>query len=203
MGEARVETEERVKAALGRGDHDTATTAALSGYGPEILGLLVALHRDHDLASEAFSVFAEKLWTSMKRFEGKCSMRTWAYLLARRASMDVARSERPRGKRAVPLSLAPEVSALVARVRTNTLSILSEQKVAAFTELRRELSEEDQLLLVLRVDRDLPWEDLVLVFLGDDADAETKKRESARLRKRFQLVKERLRTLGRERGLIE
>ena len=42
------------------------------------------------------------------------------------------------------------------------------------------------------------------VFLeGDDAPSdEDTKRESARLRKRFQLVKERLLTMGRERGLL-
>jgi RNA polymerase sigma-70 factor, ECF subfamily len=195
-------TEERVAEALGRRDYSAATTAALTGYGPEILGLLVALQRNHALAGDAFSLFAERLWASMERFEGNCSMRTWAYVIARRASHDVARAEGPRGKRNVPLSLAPEVSALVDRVRTQTLSILAEEKVAAFAELRRELPEEDQMLLVLRVDRDLAWDDLALVFIGEDASAEARKREAARLRKRFQLVKERLRALGRQRGLV-
>lgn len=31
-------TEEEVAEALARGDHDAATTAAIRGYGPEILG---------------------------------------------------------------------------------------------------------------------------------------------------------------------
>ncbi len=197
-----------VRSALERGDHETATTVAIKAYGPEVLGLLVGVLHGHDLASDAFSVFAERLWTSMPKFQGNCSMRTWVYLLARRAARDVVRSERPRGARNVPLSLAPNVSALVARVRTQTLSILAEEKVAAFAELRRELPEEDQQLLVLRVDRGLAWEDLALIFLDENEDAAAPidpaalKRESARLRKRFQLVKDRLRELGRERGLL-
>jgi RNA polymerase sigma-70 factor (ECF subfamily) len=198
------DAETAIKTALERGDHDRATTLTLEAYAPEILGLLVALHRSHDAASEAFSVFSERLWTTMPRFEGKCSMRTWAYVLARRAGYDLMRAEKPRKQKNVPLSQVPEISALVDRVRTQTLSLLAEEKVSAFTALRRELPEEDQMLLVLRVDRDLPWDDLARIFLDEkrEPSPEGLKREAARLRKRFQLVKERLRTLGQERGLI-
>ena len=59
--------------------------------------------------------------------------------------------------------------------------------------LRAELSETDQLLLMLRVDRELDFLEIALVFLGDEQASEAElKRETARLRKRFQLVKARL-----------
>lgn len=57
--------------------------------------------------------------------------------------------------------------------------------------------------VVLRVDRGLAWEELARVMLDDPAaTSEALKRESARLRKRFQLVKEKLLELGREAGLV-
>lgn len=181
------------------GDRKAVTTAALETYGPEILGLLCSMHRNEDEAHDAFSIFAERLWTSMERFEWKCSLRTWAYVVARRASHDVRRAEHRHEKRAVPLSAVDGLDALVAKVRTATMTILRTETKTALQKLRDELPEEDQLLLVLRVDRKLAWDDLAQVF---DADADPKK-ESARLRKRFQLVKEKLYTLGKARGLIE
>jgi RNA polymerase sigma-70 factor (ECF subfamily) len=52
----------------------------------------------------------------------------------------------------------------------------------------------DRTLLMMRVDRDLAWSDIALAF-AEDPDSlsqEDRKRESARLRKRFQLLKKRL-----------
>lgn len=197
------DAEARIRAAWERRAFDRALTDALTAYGPEILGLLVAMHRDHDEASEAFSIFAERLWKAMDRFEFKCSMRTWAYMVARRVSLDMMRSAKARRRRQRPLSDVPEITALVAQVRTRTLSLYREENLSAFVELRRQLPEADQLLLVLRVDREMAWDDLARVFLErDEPSADDVKRESARLRKRFQLVKERLRALGEERGLL-
>lgn len=51
------------------------------------------------------------------------------------------------------------------------------------------------MLLVLRVDKDLAWNELARVMHPEEAeplDEEGLKREAARLRKRFQHVKERL-----------
>ncbi|HEY4059502.1 MAG TPA: hypothetical protein VGM39_22945, partial [Kofleriaceae bacterium] len=63
-------------------------------------------------------------------------------------------------------------------------------------ELRETLPEEDQLLLVLRVERELEWRDLSRVMNPEqELDEEMLTRESARLRKRFQAVKDRLREL--------
>lgn len=55
---------------------------------------------------------------------------------------------------------------------------------------RVDLSEEDQTLLVLRVDPGLASEELVLVMRDDEAplDAGARKRESAKLRKRLQVL---------------
>jgi RNA polymerase sigma-70 factor, ECF subfamily len=196
--------EQSIREAHAAGDFARVATETLQQYGPEVLGLLFALHRDRDEASDAFSVFSERLWQSLAEFEWRCSMRTWAYMLARRVSRDVRRGEGRRGRRNVGLSDA-NVSRVAAQVRTRTLTILRTETKTAIMKLRESLPEDDQLLLVLRVDRDLAWNDLALVFLdakNEESDQETLKREAARLRKRFQLVKERLLEMGRERGLV-
>jgi RNA polymerase sigma-70 factor, ECF subfamily len=202
---AQSSPEQAIRAAWQSKDFDAATTLALNAYGAEIMGLLVGMHRNRTEAEDAFSLFTERLYTTMGRFELRCSMRTWCYTLARRASSDVRRSEGPRQRRQVPLSQTSFVNELVARVRTQTASMFGQDNRDAIARLRDELPEEDRMLLVLRVDRELEWRDLASIFLSEeDAGGEEHvKREAARLRKRFQLVKERLLATGRERGLLK
>ena len=61
--------------------------------------------------------------------------------------------------------------------------------------LREALDPDDRTLLVLRVDRDMPWSDVARVFLGDGArgDEASVARKAAALRKRFERVKAMLR----------
>ena len=185
------------------GDHDAATTAALKAYGPEVLGLLMALHRDETQASDAFALFGERLWQSLPGFRWQCSLRTWAYRIARAASVDQRRADRRRARRQVGLSAG--VSQVAAEVRTATLTYLRTEKRSAIQQLRDELPADDQTLLVLRIDREMAWLDLATVFLADqeiDHDKAALVRESARLRKRFQLVKKRLLETARARGIV-
>jgi RNA polymerase sigma-70 factor (ECF subfamily) len=167
-----------------------------------ILGLLVALHRDEQDAAEVFSTFSEDLWRGLPAFGWQCSFRTWAYVLARNASQRFKKGARRRAGREAPLSEHAVISEVVAAVRTETLTFLRTQKRTQLAALRDALSDDDKTLLILRLDKGLAWNDLARVMLGDGApvgDAELK-REAARLRKRFQLVKDRLVTLARRDG---
>jgi RNA polymerase sigma-70 factor, ECF subfamily len=189
--------ERAMREACAAGDVEGATTAALRRYGPELLGFLVGVHGDYDEASEAFGIFSEKLWSSMARFEWRCSMRTWCYRMVRNVAIDLRRGER--GKRHVGLSSAPEVMEVATRVRTETLSALRTGNRTALERLRDELPEED---------RELEWREIAIVLAESANRAEriedetALKREAARLRKRFQLVTERLRAIARERKLV-
>jgi RNA polymerase sigma-70 factor, ECF subfamily len=200
-------SEDAMRAACLAGDYEGATTATLRRYGPELFGFLVSMHRgDHDAAGEAFSLFSEKLWQSMSRFEWECSLRTWCYRLVHNAGIDVLRGRK--NKRHVGLSSAA-ISKVAAQVRTSTMSALRTEKRSALEQLRDELPEEDRALLILRVDRGLEWREVALVLATGTAKSDALdddgalKREAARLRKRFQLVVERLRAVARERKLIE
>ncbi len=188
------------------GDFAGATEAAMRGYGREIYELLAALHRHDDDASEVFSLFAEGLWRSLPGFAWQSSFRTWAYAVAHRTSLRFRRDARRRAARQAPLPDPSRMEAVVAEVRSATLSYLRTERRSRFAALRATLPPEDQALLMLRVDRQLPWADLARVLHEDDAtplEGKALEREAARLRKRFQLVKEKLYELGRREGLIK
>lgn len=198
-----LEAEIRRRAALA--DFAGAAEVAMRGYGREIFEFLAALHRDEEDAREAFSLFAEGMWRGLPSFAWQCSFRTWAYAVARRSSLRYRRDARRRNKRLAALPEGSSLSALAAEVQSATQSYLRTETQTRFAALRATLPAEDQALLMLRVDRQLPWLDLAEVLHDDEEkplDEQAKKREAARLRKRFQLLKEKLYEMGRREGLV-
>lgn len=208
MGSAvRPDVEDEARARAEKGDWDGAATAALRGYGQEILEVLVAMHRDEVDASEVWSLFAEGVWRGLPRFAWESTLRTWLYAVAKRCSLRYRRDERRRDARQAPLPEGSQASILAADLKSRTASILATTNRSRIAALRDSLPPADRLLLVLRVDRELAWQDLARVMHEtegdgdgplDDADVT---REAARLRKRFQLVKERLHELAAKEGL--
>lgn len=203
---ARHELESRARALCAAGDFDGAATAVLRGYGPELLGFLVAVHWDEARASDVFSELAEAIWTGLRSFAWDSSLRTWAYAIARNLT-STSRRDAARLERRAPRARDSALDGIAQAVRTQTAPFLRTETRTRLEALRDTLPEEDRMLLVLRVDRQLAWSDLARI-LGDAQgrdvrDAEALTREAARLRKRFQLVKERLHELARKEGLIE
>jgi DNA-directed RNA polymerase specialized sigma24 family protein len=177
------------------GRYDEATTALLSLYGREIFGFLRARLRTDDRAKEAYSLFAMDLW------RGQCSFRAWAYTIARNAGHRHAESAaRPR-RHEVALGEEP-APAIAALVRTATAEYLRTEVKSRFAELRDQLSEEEQTILVLRVDKRMEWRDVAAVMIGTEAAQDDLDREAGRLRQSFHQLKKRLKTLARAQGLI-
>jgi RNA polymerase sigma-70 factor, ECF subfamily len=174
-----------------------AADAAIRGYGPEIYGFLVAFHRDDEDAAEVWSRVTERLWAGLDRFGWNSSFRTWVYAIARNTSIRYRQEKKRRNEDPLPEGSQVDVAL---RIRTDTASWLRTSARDRFTALRDSLPEDDRMLLVLRVDKHLAWNDLARVMHPEDAEAldeEGLKREAARLRKRFQHVKERLLELKR------
>ena len=175
------------------GDHQHTVERVLHAHGAEIFGwMLATLSSDGD-AADAFSLFGEDLWKSLARHEGRCSIRTWCYMIARCAVARVLEARAAR--RSVPLSDAP-ISHVAAQVRDATLSYLRTDVKQRIRALREQLDPDDQLLLVLRVDKDLGWRDIAIVMFGHDTSDIELARHAARLRKRFERVKAQLRALA-------
>lgn len=191
-----------ILAALDRGDHDAAVTEALRLYGAEVYSFLAALHLDATTADDAYALFCEGVWRGLPRFARSSSVRTWAYAIARRCSLRARRDRRRAEARAAPLPDSSGAAAIAASVRTATASWLATRTRTRLEELRATLPDDDQTLLMLRLDRGLPWDELARVLSDEELDEQAVKRVAARLRKRFQLVKDRLVALGRAEGLL-
>lgn len=180
-----------------------AATLVIRGYGPEIFGFLSARLRDESAAREAFAMFSEDLWRGLPNFAERSTVRVWAYALARHAAIRLQSSPHRKRERNVPLSAREALTKVADRVRTETAPFLRTEFKTRVAALRARLSEEDRTLLVLRVDRALGWEDVARVFLGPDESFSTRAvaAEAVRLRKRFQLVKAKIRKMAEDEGL--
>lgn len=193
-------SEEHALSLLAAGDTRGATSWVLQAYGNEVCGYVLSLVRDSDDAADAFAAAAEQLFRNIARFRRESTLRTFFYSIARNAAFaDKRRAARARGE-----PIADFAELLEAAVRTATLQFKKSEVKDALAELRDSLAPEDRELLVLRVDRNLSWQDVALVLLADtEREPEALKREAARARKHFERVKERLRALAGEAGLLD
>ena len=184
------------------GGERAATRAALHHYGAEVLSFIQDRVGNESDADDVFASFAENLWGSFARFRGECSTRTWCYLIARRAVSRYRREQRVRRDRLGSPELM-EVSDVMAEVRSRTAPFMLTEIKSEARKLRETLPEEDQQLLLLRLERNLSFRDIAVVLSeGEELADEELTREAARLRKRFQLAKERLGSLLLNAGLI-
>jgi RNA polymerase sigma-70 factor, ECF subfamily len=194
--------EARIRARFDAGDAKGAGTALLEAYGREVLGFLIARLRDREAASDVFSQFAEDLWKSLGTFRWQCSARAWAYMLARQAASRYIRNARRRRKRELSLSHAGPLSAIAEKIRTATFATGRVHSHAAM--LRERLPIDDQTLVILRVNRRLEWNEIARVMArgGEALSDAALSKAAARLRKRYQLAKEKLRRMAIEEGLV-
>jgi len=204
MADRSLDYEPKIREAHTAGQLEAAASTALEAYGDEILSFLFARLRNPGDAQEAFSMFAEDLWVGLPNFVWRCSMRTWAYTLARNAATRYATAPQRRAARNVVLSDAGRLSELVERMRSATQTHQQTAVKDRFRALREQLEPEDQMLLVLRVDRGLAWRDLAMTMAGDvELGEETLEREATRLRKAFERVKRELKRLAERDGLLK
>lgn len=187
------------RACVDSGDLDGAVRQALAAYGEEVFSFLVARLKDDDVAAEVFAQTCEDLLVSLKTFQWRCSLRTWFYRVARSATSRYVRSPANQVARRVPLS---QVSELADQIRSRTLAHMRSEVKDGVRALRDQLDADEQQLLMLRVDRDLGWNEIAEI-LDDEDDPDAIAKAAARLRQQFQKLKTRLRELAIAEGLIE
>jgi RNA polymerase sigma-70 factor (ECF subfamily) len=194
MGGPFEAVEADVVALLDQGEIDRAAERIIRGLGAEILRYLRGVADDPDDADDAFSRFAEGLWSSMGSFRRESSVKAWAYRIAWHAALRVLQDPYRRRR---DLLRSSQASQLADEVRSRT-SLEREAHVDERIErLRRELPPEDRALLILRIDRGLPWNDVARVFAGDGAPV-----DAAALRKRFERLKQRIRARAIAEGIV-
>jgi RNA polymerase sigma-70 factor, ECF subfamily len=195
------EIERSVRSALEADDLQRAATEALQELGPDVQRFLSARLHDRPQAEEAYLQFSEDLWVGLPGFRWQSSLRAWMFVLARNAATRVSRKQ----QREVQFdSGRHDRTNFYERVRTSTARFLRTEVKDRMRKIRERLDEDDQTLLILRVDRKLEWSDLAVVMneVSIDAPAADVQRAAARLRTRFQTAKKRLRALAEAEGLL-
>jgi RNA polymerase sigma-70 factor (ECF subfamily) len=198
---AGLDVDNLVRSLLATGDTTRAVNETLRVLGPDILGFISGVMRNDADADDVFAAVSERLWRSFATFDWRCSLRTWTHVIAGREIIRFRRGALRHVQGRVPISQFAEI---LATVRTQTRPDQRSDRQRAVARLRDELPEEDRLLLVLRVDRDLPYDEIALAFSEDPESCtdEARKREAARLRQRFQILKRRLASRARDAGLL-
>ena len=193
--------ETELGALLGAAAYDRLATRALEAYGDEVYGFLIHHLGSEPDAGEVFAQMTEDLWRGLPAFGARCSVRTWLYVLARHAASRFRRSPWNHRDRRTGDS---RLDAAIAQQRTRTRPWQRTDVKDRFAVLREALDPDDRVLLVLRVDRGMPWQDVARITLEVDEPGEKAlERETDRLMKRFQLLKEQLRRRARDLGILD
>ncbi len=201
------QVEKGVRSLCEVGSYDAAATRTMAGYGREIFTFLRSRLGDQADAWDVFSMFSEDLWRGIPGFAWRCTLRAWAYTLARHAEIRFVSVPQRRAERNLSLSdvAAPMDAGSAGCARSCTAPYLRTEVKNQFRALRGRLGEEDQLILVLRVDRGLVWSEIAQVLTCPSVllPEAMLVREGQRIRKRFQLIKERLRSWATTEGLLD
>ncbi len=184
--------EEKVLALVARGDTAEAVKAVLHAHGPEVVGYLENVLGDPDDARDVFQRAAEDLWNWLPQFRGG-SLRAASYRIAWHAAARFRREAWRRRRERMHTTMASRIAASI----TSPESRLATKPRDRLDRLRESLEPEERTLLILRLDREMSWNEVaeVLSSEGDPVDP-------AAVRKRFERVKDKLGRLAKEQGLL-
>lgn len=194
------DVEAQIRACLDTDRLSEAMAIAIEAFGPELLGFLVALHPRRVDAEDVFGEACADMWRGLTGFDGRSSFRTWAYTVTRNAHhRHLARYLR-RARQQTGLS---HLDGLAARARTETSPWLKTENKNRLRNLRASLEPDEQMLLVLRIDRGMSWEDVADILSGEPSEVPSvRKRRASAMRKRFERLKARLEQLALQEGLL-
>lgn len=198
MGVAR-EQESEIRRLCEQRAYNEAVELTLELYGEELRRFIRAVLRRPDLAKEVYSCACEKLLKNLARFRWESSLRMWLFRVARNECMEGLRSPT---RREQPVSHPPSDAAQPERSRTKPW--LRTEVKEGFRALREQLSPHERMLLQLKVEQDLPWTDVAEILWDEPAPPtpEALEKRAVALRQQFKRLKERLKALAIESGLL-
>lgn len=161
-------------------------------YAAEIRAFFRSRTASRHSMEEVYSVFTEDVWKGLPQLRSDKHVRTWLYVVARNALSRHARFKR-RWRLRYTFSGVESARTLPNELRQSYGT--REGQLAKLTPLLSELSAPDRQLLEQRLEKALPWREIALQSAraaGDTSEAFVT-RESARLRKRYQLLLDTLR----------
>ena len=169
----------------------------LKAHGAEVFGYLCAMLRSEQAADEAYAAFCEDVLHGADGIRDAERERAWVFTVARHAALKHLRGERQVPS---PLEVRSDDGRLAARHSAPVFRPTVERTVSR---LRDGLPPDDQTLLVLRLERDLSWQEVAEVLHGGPLHGDDRTRAAAALRKRFERLKNELKARAEALGLDE
>lgn len=196
--------DETLRQAFANQDYQRVVTTMLDAHGAE-LRRYIRSASDPKLADDIYGQLTLDLWRDIRRFQWRCSVRTYLFTLARHAVARTHKLERRARRRervyaeamtvvAPTTAVEPMPTTLPAHLRTDSME--------RFRQLRSQLSTDDQALLTMRIDRCMSYKAIAIALApGAHPPSDVAlQRGAARLRKRFQALKARLRAMMEDDG---
>ncbi len=159
----------------------------LRELGDQVFGYLCALLKSEQLADDAWSQFSEEVFRGAPGIRDVEHERAWAFTVARHAALKQLRTARDAE---VPLEVRSDDPRLAS---PHSAPLFQPTVENALTRARAQLDPDDQTLLILRLERDLSWDEVAEVLSGGPLSGAEKTRAAAALRKRFERLKQTLR----------
>jgi RNA polymerase sigma-70 factor (ECF subfamily) len=202
--------EKQIKEACQAADYKTAASVFLQHYRNDIYNFLLGrLYNDTD-AADVLSEFQENFLRGLPGFQWRCTLRSWAYRLARNAACRYVNDPHRKPERNLPLSQHIRFAEPIARPRSETEKYRrTEIKNRMRKIIREQLSDDEQMLFTLRVNRKLSWRELAVIMSDEDVTLDKTEidRWSTLLRQRFTKLKAKLevklKELARDDGLLD
>jgi RNA polymerase sigma-70 factor (ECF subfamily) len=84
------------------GRRDEAIALLLPAFRRKVFGLAFSFLRDREAAEDVTQEVFIKIWRALSTFDGRASMSTWIYTIARNASLSALRARRPQSSLSDP-----------------------------------------------------------------------------------------------------
>jgi DNA-directed RNA polymerase specialized sigma24 family protein len=177
-------------AACDQRDFRRATTLLIHAYAARVRAFLNNRLRDSAGCAEVFAVFSEDVWKGIASLRGRTSVVPWVFVLARNALYRHGRAQQRWAVRHVSLDAAPDVP-----TSDDQVAELDGVGHAHIAPLLHQLSASERWLLDQRFVAGNSWNEIARAQLvsARPPDHDAVLRESARLRKKSQLIVQRLR----------
>ena len=85
---------------------DEAIALLLPAFRRKVFGLAYSFLRDREAAEDVTQEVFIKVWGALSRFDGRASMSTWIYTIARNTSLSALRTRRPQSSLSDPEVMA-------------------------------------------------------------------------------------------------
>ena len=164
-------------------------TTTLRELGPELRGYLSNQLACASDADDVYAQFCEDFWRGLPSFQRRCTMRTWVYVLARNAAARHRRlaANRPEHRHGITREVEESIPASATSLQGPAAELMH---------LVARLTSTDQELVRLRLGAGMSWREIAERHLDGPVEPAALRREEARLRKAYQVIRQRLRQLA-------